>query len=114
MPDDVIYINVDEGLSRVMKNIVLFNKLLVKFKNDTTINDIENAFAESDTEKAKVAAHTLKGLAANLSLTELYKQVLELETQLKAGTFNNDQMALVRTTFDRTLLEIDKVINSYV
>jgi len=114
MPEDDIYINVDEGLSRVMKNSALYCKLLGKFKNDTTINDIENAFAGSDAEKAKVAAHTLKGLAANLSLTELFKQVLELETQLKAGTINNDQLALVRTTFDRTLLEIDKVVNLYV
>jgi len=114
MPGDIIYINVEEGLNRMMKNIVLFNKLLVKFKNDKTIDDIESAFAGGDAEKAKVAAHTLKGLAANLSLIELYKQVLELETQLKAGTFNNDQMALVRTTFDKTLPEIDKVINSYV
>jgi len=114
MADDIIYINVDEGLNRVMKNSVLYNKLLGKFKNDTAINDIENAFAQGDTEKAKVSSHTLKGLAANLSFSELYKQVLELETQFKAGAFNNEQMALVRTTYDRTLLEIDKVINSYV
>ena len=114
MSDNVIYINAEEGINRVMNNSVLYNRLLVKFKNDTNINDIESAFAQGDTEKAKNASHTLKGLAANLALTELFKQVLELESQIKAGNLNNDQMALVRTTYDKTLAEIDKVINPYV
>jgi len=113
MSEEIIYINLEEGLNRVNKNAAFFNKLLGKFKNDTSINNIETAFAEGDTENAKNASHTLKGLAANLSLSELYKQVLELETQVKNGSFNNEQMSLVRNTYDKTLLEIEKVINAY-
>jgi len=113
MSDNIIYINVDEGLNRVMKNKTLFARLLVKFKDDINMNEIEAAFSEGNVEKAKNSSHTLKGLAANLALTELYKQVVELETQIKAGTLNSDQLATVKDVYGKTIVEIDKVINSY-
>jgi len=111
MSDNIIYINVDEGLNRVMKNKAFYNRLLLKFKDDINMNEIDAAFSEGDIEKAKTSSHTLKGLTANLSLTELYKQVLELETQIKAGTFNSDQLALVKDVYGKTISEIDKVIS---
>jgi len=114
MSDNIVYINVDEGLNRVMKNKALFSKLLTKFKDDINLNEIEAAFSAGDAEKAKNSSHTLKGLAANLALTELFKQVLELETQIKAGNLNSGQLALVKDTHGKTITEIDKVINSYV
>jgi len=108
-----VYVNVEEGLKRVMNNSKLLAKLFKKFKDDKNLNDIEAAFAANDTAKAQVSAHTLKGLSANLSLTELYKQVLELETQIKAGTLNADQLQVVKTTYSQTLVEVDKVIAQY-
>ena len=113
MSDSIVYINVNEGLNRVMKNKSLFSRLLVKFKDDINMNEIEAAFSEGNSEKAKNSSHTLKGLAANLALTELYKQVLELEMQIKTGNLNSDQLVLVRETYGKTIEEIDKVINSY-
>ena len=113
MADEIVYINVQEGLSRVMNNAKLFSNLLNKFKNYTHINDIEAALAEGDMEKAKNSAHTLKGLAANLSLIELYKQVLELETQFKSDVINNEQLEAVRNAFTLTLVEVEKVIAQY-
>jgi len=113
MADDVVYINEEDGLKRMMNNGGLFSKLLIKFKNDTNMEAVEAAFGKEDLENAKTSAHTLKGLAANLSLMELYKQVLELENQLKAGTFNSDQLALVKDVYSQTLIETDKVIEKY-
>jgi len=113
MADEVTYININEGINRVMNNSKLFAKLLTKFKSDTNINDIESAFSKNDIESARNSAHTLKGLAANLALTELFKQVLELETQLKAGKINNDQLTVVKNVLTQTNSEIDKVIEQY-
>ena len=110
MAEDVIYINVEEGLKRVMNNAKLFSNLLIKFKNYTHLNDIETALEQGDMESAKNSAHTLKGLAANLSLIELFKQVLELETQLKNGVVDKELLAVVKKVFDQTFIEIDKVI----
>jgi len=113
MADDVVYINTSEGLKRVMNNSKLFCTLLSKFKNDTHLSAIETSVAEGDAEKAQAAAHTLKGLAANLSLIELYKQIAEFESLLKTGNINTALLETVKNTHAQTLLEVDKVIAQY-
>jgi len=111
MADDVVYIDFADGVKRVMNNTKLYTKLLTKFKNDTNLNDLETAIAAGDLEKAKNAAHTIKGLSANLSLMELNKQSLALETQIKAGSADPAQLDTVKAAFAKTLQEIDKVIS---
>jgi len=113
MDDDVVYIDVAEGIKRVMNNSKLYVKLLAKFKDDKNLADLDEALAAGDLQKAKASAHTLKGLAANLSLAELFKQSLELETQIKAGSVNPDQTAIVKKVYAQTLIETDKVITQY-
>ena len=108
---DVVYVNFADGVKRVMNNAKLYVKLLTKFRNDTKIDDLETALADGELEKAQGAAHTIKGLAANLSLAELFNQVLELENQIKSGSPNPGQTETVKAVFAATLLEIDKVIN---
>ncbi|MCL1958738.1 MAG: Hpt domain-containing protein [Spirochaetes bacterium] len=110
---DVVYINVEEGTKRVMNNTKLYAKLLTKFKDDQNIKSIESFLAAGDLPNAQVATHTLKGLSANLSLTELNKQVIELEAQIKSGTVKPDQYGIVKTVYDQTVTEVDKVIAQY-
>jgi len=113
MANDVVYVNTEEALKRVMNNSKLLAKLLKKFKDDRNLVDLEAALATGDLPKSQINAHTLKGLAANLSLTELYKQVLELETQIKAGSVVPGQLDTVKTVYSATLIEVDKVIAQY-
>jgi HPt (histidine-containing phosphotransfer) domain-containing protein len=110
MADDAVYIDFTDGIKRVMNNSKLYVKLLTKFKNDTRLDDLEAAIAAGELEKARNAIHTIKGVAANLSLTELYKQSLTLENQIKAGAAEPAQLDTVKTVFAETLQEIDKVI----
>jgi HPt (histidine-containing phosphotransfer) domain-containing protein len=110
MADEVIYVDFDDGKKRVMNNEKFYVKLLAKFRDDTKLDDLEAALAAGDLEKAKNAIHTIKGVAANLSLAELFKQSLELETQLKTNTVHPDQFERVKTVFAQTLQEVDKVI----
>jgi len=110
MADDAVYVNVAEGSARIMNNIKLYVKLLGKFRNDNNLNDLEAALAAGDLAKAQNAAHTIKGVAANLAFTELFKQCLELETQIKNGAVNPAQLETVKTVFAATLQEIDKVM----
>jgi HPt (histidine-containing phosphotransfer) domain-containing protein len=110
MSDELVYINFDEGIKRVMNNAGLYIKLLSKFKTDTKLDELLTLLAAGDYENAQVAAHTLKGVSANLSLTMLFTQVLELETQIKARAVNPDQIETVKTVFNETIQHIDKVI----
>lgn len=111
---DVIYINVGEGINRVMNNTKLYCNLLKKFKNNESLKEIDDALADENMEIAQNSAHTLKGLAANLSLTELRKQTSELELQLKAGDLKADQLAILKDVYNKTIIEIDRVLDQYV
>ena len=109
MANDAAYVNVAEGSARVMSNMKLYVKLLTKFRTDNNLGDLEASIAAGDMAKAQNAAHTIKGVAANLALSELFKQCLELETQIKNGAVNPAQLETVKTVFAATLREIDKV-----
>ena len=110
MESNVVYVNFADGLKRMMNNPKLYIKLLTKFRDGTKVDALESAFAEGDMEKTLGEAHTLKGIAANLSLSELAEQCLKLETQAKGGTLDPSQMETLKTVFDVTLQEINKVI----
>jgi len=107
---DIVYVDMADGVKRVMNNAKLYVKLIAKFRDDTKTDDIEAALAAGDMEKARNAVHTLKGVAANLSLVELFKQSLELEGQIKSGTVNPTQIETLKTVFAATIQEVNKVI----
>ena len=75
-----------------------------------TTKALSAALAAGDLETAQVQAHTIKGIAANLSLAELFKHILELENQIKAKSVDPNQFETVKTVFAATIIEIDKVI----
>ncbi|MDR1374523.1 MAG: Hpt domain-containing protein, partial [Treponema sp.] len=64
-------------------------------------------------EGAQVKAHTLKGIAANLSLSELYRQTLDMETRIKAKSVDPSVPAAIRRCFSETVNYVDKVIAQY-
>jgi HPt (histidine-containing phosphotransfer) domain-containing protein len=110
MAEGLVYVDTAEGIKRVMNNAGLYNTLLAKFKAGTSLDEILGFLNAGNYESAQIAAHTIKGVAANLSLTEFFKQILELETQIKARSVNLEQIDLVKRTFDETIKSIDKVI----
>ncbi|MCL2066488.1 MAG: Hpt domain-containing protein [Treponema sp.] len=110
MADDVVLLNLEEGIGRVMNNKNLYVKLLVKFKDGTNLNDLETALAEGDMEKAHSTAHMIKGVVANLSLPELCRQIQEIEAQIKANDVKPDQLNVLKNVFSQTIKEVEKVI----
>ena len=107
---DVVYINEEEGKKRVMNNSKLYAKLLTKFKNDTNIEDLLTFADAQEWEKAQAAAHTIKGIAANLSLKELFNQSLDVETQIKGKSLKPGSLENFKTCFNETLIHVEKVI----
>jgi len=108
---DVVYVDLEDGSKRVMNNTKLFVKLLGKFKDDQSIKEVDDALAAGDMARAQIAAHTIKGLTANLSLMELNKQCIEMEVQIKAGKVPTEQLALVKDVYAKTIAEVDRVIS---
>ncbi|MDR1239447.1 MAG: Hpt domain-containing protein [Treponema sp.] len=110
MADEPVFINIEEGVARVMNNAALYYTLLAKFRTSASLDDLTGFLHAGDYEKAQTSAHTIKGVAANLSLIEFFRQILELEVHIKARTVNSEQIETVKHTFDETIKEIDKVI----
>jgi HPt (histidine-containing phosphotransfer) domain-containing protein len=110
---DVVYINFDEGLKRIMNNTKLYVRLLTKFKDDTKLDELSVQLEAGDYEKAQVLAHTIKGVAANLSLTELFEKIRDLESQIKEKSIQPGALDTVKTIFGETLKKVDEVVAQY-
>ena len=110
MDANVVYIDFDDGVKRVMNNIKLYTKLMTKFRDSTKLDELESSLAAGDLEKAQIEAHTIKGVAANLSFPELFKQSLEMETQIKAKSVAPNQLETLKSAFTQTIIEVEKVI----
>jgi len=110
---NVVYIDEEEGKKRLMNNGKLYAKILTKFKTDTNLTDLLSCVDAQDWEKAQAAAHTIKGIAANLSLIELSKQALDVETQLKGKSLDSGSLENLKACFAETQIQVDGVITKY-
>jgi HPt (histidine-containing phosphotransfer) domain-containing protein len=79
------YIDFEGGLKRVGGNLNLFKRLLNKYVADDYYGQLTAQLDAGDLEKATSAAHTIKGVAANLSLTKVNAASLAVEQALKNG-----------------------------
>lgn len=78
--------NTKEGLERCMGNEALYLRLVNIFLNDTSFEKLKEALQINDLDAAFQAAHALKGVLGNLSLTPLYEIILEMTELLRNRT----------------------------
>jgi HPt (histidine-containing phosphotransfer) domain-containing protein len=69
-------IDYDGGVERLMGNAEMYENFLQMFVKDDSFAELEKAMEEKDYDKAFAAAHTLKGVAGNLSMTKLYNDLV--------------------------------------
>lgn len=86
-------------------------KFVNKFLNDKTYEILKQAVSVGDIHESFRAAHTLKGVAANLSFTELYDNVSKLTEQLRPLTEPADEKLLDGVV--RSYNKIISVITEY-
>ncbi|MCP4695742.1 MAG: PAS domain S-box protein [Gammaproteobacteria bacterium] len=87
LPDKLPGINIAAGLKRLGGNSLLFKKLLMDFHQDNTdaVQTIREALDKEEQTPALHLLHTLKGLAANLSMENLSAAAKSLETAIRQG-----------------------------
>ena len=76
-------IDVDDALSRFMDNESLMVKFLLRFPQDQNFRQLQEALAAGDAAGAYTAAHTLKGVAGNLSMAALFRQASAVTEDLR-------------------------------
>ncbi|MDR2599657.1 MAG: Hpt domain-containing protein [Oscillospiraceae bacterium] len=105
-----MYIDVKDALKRVGNNMDLYKKLLAQFMEKDHIKPIEEALSAGATKVASDAAHTLKGIAANLSLKKLTEATADLEKNIKDGVEHSDSLAELKQVFYVTSEQIAEII----
>lgn len=75
----------EAGLSRCMGNEALYLRLAGSIVNEPSFDKLDTAIKEGNKEAAFEAAHSLKGVLGNLSITPLYLKACEISDLLKAG-----------------------------
>ncbi|RSD32449.1 response regulator [Vibrio pectenicida] len=95
-------IDVEEGLSRVNDDRILFTKLLNSFSknNQSTFSDLKTSWADKDYSQGEITAHTLKGASASLGAHRLsqvaftFEQAFKLQDQDISESWNELSSAL--------------------
>jgi PAS domain S-box-containing protein len=85
LPDMIVGVDIDEGLSRVGGNKILYWKLLNDFAENyrSFIPDIQRTIKEGKIEDTRRLAHTLKGVSGNISAKDVFSLSEQLEKALR-------------------------------
>lgn len=91
--------NYDEVLSRLQSTRII-QKFVLKFLNDGSFQQLKDALHAGDGETAFRAAHTLKGVCANLGFTKLYTSSNQVNELLRAGNSEEAQVLMPQVEED--------------
>ena len=78
-------IQADEALERLMGSEALLERFLKKFLQDKSYEELVSAIEGQELERAFRAAHTLKGVCGNLSMTSLFSLFTAQVEALRRG-----------------------------
>jgi len=103
------YVNVQDALKRIGGSMDLYKRLLKQFTGGDYIDPLEEALSTGATEEAGRLVHTLKGVAANLSLTKVSSKASELEHCFKNNVDYSEVFTELKSAYDVTMQEIAKM-----
>lgn len=96
--------DVDSGLGRCMDNESFYFRLVKMALEDASFERLSAAAASGDVKAAFEAAHSLKGVLGNLSLTPLFAPASEITELLRSGTAVDVSVQLAELAAQRAKL----------
>lgn len=107
--------NYQEVISRLRMDR-LVERFVIRFLDDTSCKDLIEAWATRDEDATFKAAHTAKGVCANLAITSLYEPANQICEALRPGNEDlrrqTDIDALVRK-LDEAYAKVVEAIETY-
>ena len=103
------YINVQDALKRVGGSMALYKRLLNSFVGGDNIDPIEKALNDGAMDDASRLVHTIKGVAANLSLEKLTAAAVDLEHKIKDGLDCSASFETLKQTYLDTSVHINEL-----
>ncbi|MCL1905570.1 MAG: Hpt domain-containing protein [Clostridiales bacterium] len=105
-------LDVADGMGRVMNNKKLYCRLLRTFSGPKMAEDISLAVESGDHIKVQQAAHALKGVSANLGISELMNISLQIETRAKASEAAGDLLPALEQAVAAATGAIERLLAS--
>lgn len=107
-------INLDAALERFAGNEGLYLKFLNKMLTDPTFPALEDAVREKDLKAVERAAHTLKGVSANLGLDDLSGRCADIVQAVRTDeTAAQDDMEVLfeacRQAYEKMVFVLQKM-----
>ena len=95
-----------------LRNEDRIKKFLGLFLRDTSFSDLSDGIAAKDWNTAFRGAHTLKGVAANMAFSELYKSACDITEALRGGKELQDEKLFenVVKSYKNTVENIEKFV----
>lgn len=91
-------VDVAKALERMMGSEALFSRLMGKFLEDPNYAALCAALERADTAGATAAAHTLKGICGNLSMTALLQLFTRQVEALRGGDLASARAMMAQIT----------------
>jgi HPt (histidine-containing phosphotransfer) domain-containing protein len=107
--DANVYINAEDGAKRVGGNIALYKKLLGRFVEGNYVDSLATELQSGNIEAAAALAHTIKGVAANLSLVKVNSISAALESALKNGLPHDELFQELQDAAAETIKRINSL-----
>lgn len=105
-------IDVEDGLTRLRGNKNLYLTLLKGFEGRKMADELIQAVQQGDFAKAAYAAHTIKGVAANLGLKSLITIATTIEQQAKDLAINAELIDCLDKATDSTICSIQQLLKA--
>ena len=96
------FVNIQEALNRLGGNMDLYKRLLDKFSETNQVTPLEEALNSGDLDQAIQLAHSIKGVASNLSLNKLADAAMKIELCLKEGEDYSDAFVALKEAYRQT------------
>jgi HPt (histidine-containing phosphotransfer) domain-containing protein len=111
LPDNLPGLDIESALKRINGNKWLYWELLINFANSygSITEEIKDLIEKGDLQAAERAAHTIKGIAGNISAYEIQLAAQEIETALsKKDSQVYDKLLIVLGQALRPVMEAIK------
>ena len=96
--------NYNDVLSR-LNNEMLITRIVKKFADDPSFNQLEEALNAKNVDLAFRAAHTLKGICLNLGFDQLSKDTVDITEILRGGTMDgtSELFDSIKASYNHTI-----------
>ena len=107
------YVDIEDGLNRIQKNKKVYDMILRSFVKNTYYGELSEQLEGGDIAAAERTAHTIKGVAANLSLPLVYELSASLDAHLKVGEIGESaELQELGSAISKTLEYIEIVLQN--